>query len=162
MSLFSVPALIRHAAAALAGPRGAVADQARRDGCSRQTVYHHVARVEAAVAAAGRLDGDKDREIARLRGELANLRARPAGWVPLDEPRRRRLAAEAAAMGLSVGQIEALFRVLLADPPADAAPVNRPLRAAVHRAWISGTTTGNSGPSRRAWTRAGGTRSPGT
>lgn len=40
---------IGNAAAVLSGPWGAVAEQARQAGCSRQAAYHHAQRVFDAV-----------------------------------------------------------------------------------------------------------------
>src|SRR5262245_43941052 len=104
----SVRDRIRHAAAVLCGPRGSVSAQAREDRCSRQTVYDHAAQVRAAVTQPPRRGPSHDeclRTIAELRRVVAELRTRLSGAVVLDEPRRKRVTAEAAAMGLSVGQI---------------------------------------------------------
>ena len=40
---------IANASACLSGPRGAVTHQAQLHGCSRQTVYDHAAKVQAAI-----------------------------------------------------------------------------------------------------------------
>ena len=42
---------IANAAARLTGPHGAVTQQARKAGCSRQSVYSHAEKVNAAVQA---------------------------------------------------------------------------------------------------------------
>src|SRR5207253_10375742 len=56
---------IGNAAAQLLGRHGAVSDQANQVACSRQTVYDHAAKVEAAVRAAQR-PGPSDRKSTRL------------------------------------------------------------------------------------------------
>ena len=64
---------IANAAARFSGPRGSVAQQAQQADCSRQTVYDHARKVEAAVKAehGGRATrmSKRIREIAALRRE---------------------------------------------------------------------------------------------
>jgi hypothetical protein len=74
------------------------------------------------------------RSIAELRREVAEPREQLADAVVLDKSRRKRLTAEAAAMGLSTGQITELFRLLLADQPARLSN-SAPSRATVGR-WV--------------------------
>ena len=73
---------IANAAARFSGRRGSVTTQARQADCSRQTVYDHAQKVEAAVEAehgGGATHEEKDREIAVLRQENAQL------WDWLDQ-----------------------------------------------------------------------------
>src|SRR5262245_11643761 len=133
----SVRDRIQHAAAVLCGPRGSVSAQARKDRCSRQTVYDHAAQVRAAVSQQSPRGPSHDeclQTIAELRREVAELRCRLAHALVLDKPRRKRLTAEAAAMGLSTGQITELFRLLLTDQP-EGTSTRAPSRATVGR-WV--------------------------
>src|SRR5271155_945647 len=67
---------IANAAARFSGRRGSVAQQAQQADCSRQTVYDHAQKVEAAVKAehgGGPTHEELTRENAALRRELAQV-----------------------------------------------------------------------------------------
>jgi len=67
---------IANAAARFSGPRGSVTQQAHQADCSRQTVYDHAKKVEAAVEAehgGGATHEEKDRRIAALERENSQL-----------------------------------------------------------------------------------------
>ena len=67
---------IANAAARLTGPHGAVTQQARKAGCSRQSVYSHAEKVNAAVQAehgGGPTRAKLIEESAPLRRENAQL-----------------------------------------------------------------------------------------
>jgi hypothetical protein len=115
-------AWISNAAAALCGRHGDVTQQAHDNGCSRQTVYDHAAKVQQAVTDAQRPGPSREQllqENQRLRDENRQL----WDWLaqtfdcPLDK--RLQFVVAAAAMGLSLQQILALLAILL---PADLLP----------------------------------------
>src|SRR5260370_2570840 len=67
---------LSNACAVLLGRHGHVTRQAADNGCSRQTAYHHAARVEQAVAAAQRPGPCRDAlaaEVQRLQEENRQL-----------------------------------------------------------------------------------------
>lgn len=109
---------IGNAAAALLGSHGAVSQQARQAGCSRQTVYDHARKVEEAVRQAqapGPAPAALLEEVEQLRTENRQL------WDWLEEAlegrkeQHRQFTVAAAAMGLSLRQTAALLAILL--PP---------------------------------------------
>jgi hypothetical protein len=131
MATLSALTWIGNAAAVLSGPWGAVTAQAHQAGCSRQAAYDHARRVQQAVAEAQaggpsraqlRADGD------RLRQENQQLWQALEDGVAFGGAARRRFAATAAALGLSLNQTWALLRCVLL--PADC-----PSRAALGR-WV--------------------------
>ena len=76
MAKLSVFTWIGNAAAALCGRHGDVTQQAARNGCSRQTVYDHAAKVQQAVTDAQQLGPSRDellQENQRLRDENRQL-----------------------------------------------------------------------------------------
>jgi hypothetical protein len=122
---------IANAAARLAGPHGAVAQEARNTGCSRQSVYTHAQKVKAAVEAEH--SGGPTR--AELVEELESLRQENAGlwdWLfqTIEFPlaKQREFAVTAMAMGLSHSQICALLAIVQG---AEASPS----RSTIHR-WV--------------------------
>ena len=126
MATLSALTWIGNAAAVLSGPWGAVTAQAHQAGCSRQAAYDHARRVQQAVAEAQaggpsraqlRADGD------RLRQENQQLWQALEDGVAFGGAARRRFAATAAALGLSLNQTWALLRCVLlpADCPSRAA-----------------------------------------
>src|SRR6516165_8672475 len=126
---------IGNAAAVLFGCHGDVVEAARQAGCSRQTVYDHAVRVEQAIEDA-QLPGPSRHELLsqleRLRGDNAQLRqqlAERTEFIEFNEQRRQRLAARAAAVGVSLSQTEELFDVLLDDQPACVRCQAKPSRA---------------------------------
>lgn len=109
----SVLTWIGNAAAVLCGRWGDVSRRARDVGCSRQTVYEHAEKVQAALAR-------PDDELQRLRNENERLRRENQQlWEWLDQsiefpqPRQEQFAATASAMGLSLTQIGVLLAMVL-------------------------------------------------
>jgi AcrR family transcriptional regulator len=122
---------IANATARLGGTRGAVTRRARDAGCSRQTVYNHARKVEAAVEA--ECGGGKTREA--LIEQLESLLEENAQlWEWLDQTiefppaKQQELAVKATAMGLSSSQIRELMVILLGAKAS-------PSRSTIHR-WI--------------------------
>ena len=122
---------IANAAARWSGPRGSVTTQAQQAECSRQTVYDHAQKVEAAVEAehgGGPTHEEKDRRIAALERENTQL------WDWLDQtielPLAKQLmfAAIGMGMGLSHTQIHVLLEFLLGARAC-------PSRTTIHR-WL--------------------------
>ncbi len=122
---------IANAAARWSGPRGSVTTQAQQAECSRQTVYDHAQKVEAAVEAehgGGPTHEEKDRRIAALERENTQL------WDWLDQtielPLAKQLmfAAIGMGMGLSHTQIHVLLEFLLGASAC-------PSRTTIHR-WL--------------------------
>lgn len=121
MDTLSLRDLVRNAAAVFSGAYGAVAHQAERAGCSRQTVYQHARQIER------RLDPNDRRaeldqlhaENRRLRDQVAALGRRCEQSVFCDRAKLREVATLAFAAGVSLRQIEDLLKALL---PARLAP----------------------------------------
>jgi hypothetical protein len=122
---------IANAAAALTGTYGDVTLQAEVADCSRQTIYDHASKVQAAVA--GEHDGGPTRatlitENQHFRQENAQL------WDWLEETiefpphKQREFTVTAAAMGLSLNQVLALMALILGKQAG-------PARSTLHR-WI--------------------------
>ncbi len=141
--MFKLPVLtwIGNAAARLCGQHGDVTTQATQAGCSRQSVYDHADKVQQVLEEA-RLPGPSRAELLhlyeQLRLENAELRqqlARRTEFIEFNERRRRRLAVELDAMGLSLTQTEVVFEVLLQDQPACVNPQAKPSRATIGR-WV--------------------------
>ena len=113
---------ISNAAAVFSSQHGAVSDQARQAGCSRETVYEHALKVEQRLtdAAQAKLKAaELEAENQRLRSELA-ARQQAAQEDLVGNPlKQRQVAVTAFAMGLSLRQIEDLLKLLL---PASQAP----------------------------------------
>lgn len=138
--MFKLPLLswIGNAAAVLFGAHGAVAEQAEKVGCSRQTVYDHAEAVQQAVEAA-HLPGPSRRqlleEVQSLRQQLDQqrhlVRQLQAERIDFGRQRRQRFLARASAAGVSLGQAHELFTVLLDDQGADVP--GAPSRAALGR-----------------------------
>jgi hypothetical protein len=107
---------IANAAAGLTGLYGAVTCQAEVAQCSRQTIYDHVQKVQAAVEDAH--DGGPTRaELIERNRHLRHENAQLWGWLAqtIDFPRckQREFAVTAAAMGLSLNQVLALLALIL-------------------------------------------------
>jgi hypothetical protein len=129
----SVLAWIGNAAAALCGRHGDVSQQAHGNGCSRQTVYDHAAKVQQAVTDAQRLGPSRDQlldEVQRLRDENRQLWDWLAQTFDCPDDKRRQFAVAAAAMGLSLQQTLALLAILL---PASLLPSRATLGRWVQR-----------------------------
>jgi hypothetical protein len=130
---------IANAAACLTGAHGAVTDQAKQSGCSRQCAYNHSRQVLAAVQAehsGGPTRAELIRENEALRRENAQLWS----WLfqTIDFPLSKQIefCVTATAMGLSLNQVLALLAVILGKRAC-------PGRSTLHR-WIkhAGVTAG--------------------
>src|SRR3954463_16163754 len=99
---------VANAAACLRGPHGAVTDQARRAGCSRQTAYDHAQKVHAAVAT-GHAGGPTRQQLLDQVQALRHENTQLWGWleqaIDFPETRRHQFTVTAAAMGLSLNQV---------------------------------------------------------
>jgi hypothetical protein len=125
MNTLSLRTFVRDAAAVFSGCYGAVARQAEKAGCSRQTVYDHARQIERRL-----------RPVAPATPPAAVPTPASTPAASLDEPTRRRLAVSAFAMGVSTRQIEDLFRVILGGDGPDHATVGR---------WVA-DAAGKAGP----------------
>jgi hypothetical protein len=122
---------IANAAARLSGARGSVTAQAQQVDCSRQTVYEHAQKVEAAVEAqhsGGPTHEEKDREIVALRNEITQLWDWLSQTIELPPAKQQMFAAKGMGMGLSHSQVHDLLAFLLGA-------VACPSRSTIHR-WV--------------------------
>jgi hypothetical protein len=124
---------IGNAAAVLTGPHGAVSRQTHEAGCSRQAAYDHAHQVLHAVADAQLPGPDRQQLLAdnlALRSELDGLRRQRDDRLDFSPDGRRRFAATAAALGLSLSQTRELLVVLLGPAAPSRATVGRWVAAA--------------------------------
>jgi hypothetical protein len=131
MCKISIRNWIANAAARFRGSRGSVTQRAQEADCSRQTVYDHAFKVEAAVEARHgdkAADDDKDREIAALSRENAQLWDALDQAIELSPEKQQMFAALGMAMGLSSSQIRELLMFLLGTAAC-------PGRSTIHR-WV--------------------------
>jgi hypothetical protein len=122
---------IANAAAALTGAYGDVTRQAEVADCSRQTIYDHSQKVQAAVEDAH--DGGPTRaelieQNQQLRQENAQLWDWLAGTIEFPPSQQREFSVTAVAMGLSLNQVLVLLGLILGTPAC-------PGRSTLHR-WI--------------------------
>src|SRR3954452_16804467 len=141
MAKLSVFTWIGNAAARLCGKHGDVSAAAQENGCSRQTVYDHADKVQAAVQDA-QLPGPsraellaRQRHLEQQNAQLREQLASRSEFIEFGEDRRKRLCGVASATGLSLNQIEEVFHVLLKDQPAAVACKPKPSRATIGR-WV--------------------------
>jgi hypothetical protein len=107
---------IANAAAALTGAYGDVTRQAEVADCSRQTIYDHAHKVQAALEDAH--DGGPTRaelieQNQQLRRENAQLWDWLAGTIEFPPSKQREFSVTAVAMGLSLNQVLVLLALLL-------------------------------------------------
>jgi len=122
---------IANAAARLAGSYGDVTRQAKAADCSRQTIYDHTQKVQAAVAAehaGGPTHAELIQENERLRHENARLWDWLAQTIEFPPGKRHEFTVTAAAMGLSLNQVLVLLAILMGTQA-------RPGRSTVQR-WV--------------------------
>src|SRR4051794_38003259 len=120
---------IANAAAALTGAYGDVTRQAEVAGCSRQTVYDHAHKVQAAVEDAhdgGPTRADLCEQNPQLRRENAQLWDWLAHTIEFPPSQQRESSVTAAALGLSLNQVLVLLALILGKPAC-------PGRSTVHR-----------------------------
>src|SRR3954447_12982956 len=130
---------IANAAVGLTGLYGDVTRQAQVADCSRQTIYDHAHKVQAAVVDAH--DGGPTRatlmaQIHQLRQENAQLWDWLAQTIEFPADKQHEFTVTAAAMGLSLNQILVLLALILGKQAC-------PGRSTMHR-WIklAGLTAG--------------------
>jgi hypothetical protein len=122
---------IANAAAALTGSYGDVTRQAEVADCSRQTIYDHAHKVQAAVEDAhdgGLTRAELIEQNRQLRRENAQLWDGLAQTIEFPPSQQREFSVTATAMGLSLNQILVLLALILGEPAC-------PGRSTVHR-WI--------------------------
>src|SRR3954471_3792158 len=122
---------IANAAVGLTGLYGDVTRQAQVADCSRQTIYDHAHKVQAAVVDAH--DGGPTRatliaQIHRLRLENAQLWDWLAQTIEFPPHKQHEFSVTAAAMGLSLNQVLVLLALILGQQAC-------PGRSTLHR-WI--------------------------
>jgi hypothetical protein len=123
------PTWIANAAAGLSGHYGDVTRQAERADCSRQTIYEHTQKVQAAVEDAH--DGGPTRaELIERNQHLRQENARLWDWlaqtIEFPPEKQREFTVNATAMGLSLTQVLVLLNLLLGKHAA-------PARSTLHR-----------------------------
>jgi hypothetical protein len=122
---------IANAAARLAGPHGAVTQQAKKAGCSRQSVYDNAEKVKAAVQAEHG-GGPTRAELIKEKDALRQSNTQLWDWLfqTIEFPlaKQQEFAVTAMAMGLSNSQICALLAIVQGT---DASPS----RSTIHR-WV--------------------------
>jgi hypothetical protein len=122
---------IANAAARLSGSRGSVTKQAQQADCSRQTVYEHAQKVEAAVETehgGGPTHEELSREIAAVRRENTQLWDCLYQTIELPPAKQQMFAAKGMGMGLSHTQVHDLLAFLLGAMAC-------PSRSTIHR-WV--------------------------
>jgi hypothetical protein len=120
---------IANAAVGLTGLYGDVTRQAKVADCSRQTIYDHAHKVQAAVVDAH--DGGPTRatliaQIHQLRLENAQLWDWLAQTIEFPADKQHEFTVTAAAMGLSLNQVLVLLALILGKPAC-------PGRSTMHR-----------------------------
>ncbi len=107
---------IANAAVGLTGLYGDVTQQAKAVDCSRQTVYDHARKVQAAVEAEHQ-GGPTHAELVEQNQDLRHENARLWDWLALTiefpKGKQEEFAVTAAAMGLSLNQVLVLLALIL-------------------------------------------------
>ena len=110
---------IANAAACLAGTYGNVTQQAEAADCSRQTIYDHAQKVQAAVEAehaGGPTRAALIQENQRLRQENAQLWDWLARTIEFPPSRQQEFTVTATAMGLGLNQVLVLLALIMGRP----------------------------------------------
>ena len=120
---------IANAAAVLTGVYGDVTTQAEVAGCSRQTIYDHAHKVQAALEDTH--DGGPTRAVLiaenrRLAGENAQLWQWLTQTIEFPVAKQHQFVATACAMGLSLNQVLVLLALILGQQACSA-------RSTIHR-----------------------------
>ena len=131
--MFKIPLAtwIANAAARLTGTQGDVTHQAQAADCSRQTVYDHARKVQAAVEAqhaGGPTRAELLEQNKQLRRENAQLWDWLAQTIEFPLSLQHQFTVTATAMGLSLNQVLVLLALILGTKAC-------PGRSTVHR-WI--------------------------
>ncbi len=119
MATVSARTLISNVASLLSGRWGAITEQAKQAGCSRQAIYKQEARVVAAVEEGlrgGPSSADLLQKITELKEENRQLWEALENAVDFPLARQQQFAATASAMGLSLSQTRTLLAIIL--PPS--------------------------------------------
>lgn len=137
--MFKLPVCtwILNAAAVFSGRHGAVTQQAKQSGCSRETVYEHARKLEQRLAdeSAAGVVGELRAENQRLHEEIAELKREAEGQGRIDRAKLRQLVTTAFAMGVSLRQVEDLLGVLLSpEEVPDHSTLGRWVQAEAQRA----------------------------
>jgi regulator of replication initiation timing len=118
LSRLPIALWIANAAARLNGTHGEVTRQAEAADCSRQTVYDHAQKVQAAVDAehsGGPTRAELLEENQQLRQENARLWDWLAQTVEFPPAKQHEFTVTATAMGLSLNQVLVLLALILGE-----------------------------------------------
>jgi hypothetical protein len=116
MARLPIVSWIGNAAAVLTGGWGTVSRQAADAGCSRQTVYDHAEKVEAAVrdaAGGGPSREQLQQQLRQQAAEIVALKKKLDDATEFPQQEQQRFAATATAMGLSYGQARELLEIVV-------------------------------------------------
>src|SRR5579871_2449726 len=116
MATLSARTLISNVAALFSGRRGAVTEQAKRAGCSRQAIYQQEARVVQALEDAQRPGPSRESLVAenqQLKEENQRLWEWLETTVEFPPAKQRQFTSTASAMGLSLQQVAVLLAIIL-------------------------------------------------
>jgi hypothetical protein len=129
---------IANAAARLNGTHGEVTRQAEAADCSRQTVYDHAQKVQAAVDAehsGGPTGAELLEENQQLRQENARLWDWLAQTVEFPPAKQHEFTVTATAMGLGLNQVLVLLALILGEQARPGrSTIQRGIKAAGHAA----------------------------
>lgn len=129
MRTLSLGSWLANAVAGLTGPYGAITNQAKQTGCSRQSVYDHTQKVVAAIEAqhsGGPTLEKMIRENQALRRENVQLWKWLFQTVEFPLIKQQKFTVVALGMGLSLNQVLILLALFLGARAA-------PSRSTIHR-----------------------------
>ena len=109
------------------GPHGAISEEARRRGVSRQSIYRESAKVQDALLRP-KWQTDLEaaqRRVAELEERVACLEKQLADAVVLDEDKQAELASVGQAIGVSLPQTWTLLEVMLKERTPSVAKLGR-------------------------------------